>query len=58
MYVQRDMQCDEIVIHKILTGATQRRLRSTGEFGHFVRPYLAAGYPREVTEAYRRYFTH
>jgi hypothetical protein len=58
MYAERELHCDETVINTILTAATQQRLASTGEFGRFVRPYLAAGYPREVTEAYRRYFAH
>jgi hypothetical protein len=48
--------CDEIVVHRILAGASQRRPRTMGEFGLFVRPYLKAGYQREVSEAHRRYF--
>ena len=48
--------CDEIVVSRILAAASHQRLRSMGEFGLFARPYLKAGYQREVTEAHRRYF--
>jgi hypothetical protein len=56
MRLEREPKCDEILIHKIFAAATQRRLKTMGEFGQFVRPYLAAGYQREVTEAHRRFF--
>ena len=49
---------DEPLVLRITSGATQRKIRTEGEFGHFVRPYLEAGYPREVAEAHRRFFKH
>ena len=49
--------CDEVVIQRILTVASQRRPHTMGEFGLLTRPYLDAGYQREVAEAHRRYFT-
>ena len=48
--------CDEIVVHRILAAASQRRPRTMGEFGQFARSYMNAGYQREVAEAHRRYF--
>jgi hypothetical protein len=48
--------CDDLVVHRILAAASQQRARTMGEFGLVVRPYLNAGYQREVTEAHRRYF--
>jgi hypothetical protein len=47
---------DELIVQSILTAASQQRPRTMGEFGQFVRPYLSAGYQREVAEAHRRYF--
>ena len=58
MRLQQEPDCDEILVDTILRAATERKLATMGEFGHFVRPYLAAGYQREVTEAHRRYFKH
>src|SRR5262245_63262837 len=54
--MREELQCDEILVQRILAGATVRRLTNIGEFGQFVRPYLTAGYLREVSEAHRRYF--
>ena len=51
-----DTDYDEELVQRILAAASQRRLRTMGEFGQFVRPYLAAGQQREVREAHRRYF--
>jgi hypothetical protein len=48
--------CDDAVVRHILVAASGRHVRTMGEFGQFVRPYLAAGYQREVNEAHRRYF--
>jgi hypothetical protein len=47
---------DEMVVCQIFAAVSQRRLSTMGEFGQFARPYLAAGYQREVSEAHRRYF--
>ena len=52
----RDRGYDEIVVHRILTAISQRHPQTMGEFGHIARPYLNAGYQREVAEAHRRYF--
>ena len=49
---------DEIVVVQIVTALSQRQLRTMGEFGMLVRPYLGAGYEREVNEAHRQYFDH
>jgi hypothetical protein len=56
MRLERKPKCDEILVHEILAVAIERRLKTVGEFGQFVRSYLAAGYHREVTEAHRRFF--
>ena len=55
MLLPREAQCDEVLVHGIITAATERRVSTVGEFGQFVR-YLAAGYAREVAEAHRQYF--
>jgi len=52
-----DNGSDELMVQRILTAASQHRPRTMGEFGHFARPYLNAGYQREVAEAHRRYFS-
>jgi hypothetical protein len=49
-------QFDEAYVCEILAEAAKRRPRSRGQFDLFSRPYLAAGYAREVAEAERRYF--
>jgi hypothetical protein len=51
-----EAQFDETFVREILAEAEQRRPRSRGQFDLFSRPYLAAGYAREVAEAERRYF--
>ena len=56
MHLERQPKCDESVVHEILAAVIQRRLKTMGEFGQFVRSYLAAGNHREVTEAHRRFF--
>jgi hypothetical protein len=56
MLLPREAQCDEVLVHGIITAATERRVSTVGEFGQFVRQYLAAGYAREVAEAHRQYF--
>jgi hypothetical protein len=56
MLLDRDRYCDEAMVQQILVAAGRRRLRSLGEFGFLVRPYLTAGYSQEVVEAQRRYF--
>ena len=53
-----DLQCNEIMVAEIVNAATHRRLKTMGEFGQLARPYLAAGYQREVCEAHRRLFGH
>jgi hypothetical protein len=58
MNLDWEPQCNEIMVDEIVNAATQRRLKTMGEFGQMVRPYLAAGYQREVTEAHRRFFAH
>jgi len=47
---------DEIQVCSILAAAAQRGHMTRGVFDAFARPYLAAGYAREVAEAERRYF--
>jgi hypothetical protein len=47
---------DEVHVRKILDAAAQRAPMTRGEFDGFTRPYLAAGYAREVAEAERQYF--
>ena len=54
--LEQERKCDEIVVHEILPAVIQRKLKTMGEFGQFVRSYLAAGNHREVTEAHRRFF--
>jgi hypothetical protein len=56
MRERAEAQFDEIRVQEILAEAEQRRPRSRGQFDQFARPYLAAGYAREVAEAERRYF--
>jgi hypothetical protein len=51
-----DADFDEALVQRIVAAASERRLSTMGEFGQFVRPYLAAGQQREVSEAHRRYF--
>ena len=58
MRQELDPQWDEVLVKKILTAATGRNSMTMGEFSQFVRPYLEAGYSREVKEAHRRYFEH
>jgi hypothetical protein len=58
MRLEREPTCDEKVVRKIITHASERHIKTEGAFGHFVRPYLEAGYPREVAEAHRRLFRH
>ena len=48
---------DETVVHRILATVSQRHARTMGEFAHIARPYLSAGYQREVAEAHQRYFS-
>ena len=48
---------DETVVHRILAAVTPRHPRTMGEFAHIARPYLSAGYQREVAEAHQRYFS-
>ena len=55
MHREREPEYDEILVHEILAAATQRRITTMGQFGQFVRSYLAAGYQREVREAHRRF---
>jgi hypothetical protein len=47
---------DEIHVRKILEAAAERAAMTRGAFDLFTRPYLSAGYAREVAEAERRYF--
>ena len=47
---------DEIYVREILTDAAARRPMTRAQFDSFVRPYLTAGYAREVAEAERQYF--
>jgi hypothetical protein len=56
MIEQHDPPFDEAVVQQIMMAAKGRRIKTVGEFSHFTRGYLAAGYPREVSEAHRRYF--
>jgi len=51
-----ETQFDEACVSEILAEAAQRKPRTRGQFDLFSRPYLAAGYAREVAEAERRYF--
>jgi hypothetical protein len=53
----RDSGYDEIAVQRILAAVSQRHPRTIGEFAHIARPYLGAGYQREVAEAHRRYFS-
>jgi hypothetical protein len=48
--------CDDIILERILAAASRQRPHTMGEFAQFARPYLNAGYQREVAEAHRRYF--
>jgi len=56
MRLEREPKCEEFLVDENLAAATQRRLTTMGEFGQFVRRYLAAGYQREVSEAHRPFF--
>ena len=56
MHSDLEARGDERLIEQIIAGARARRIKTQGEFGHFARPYLEAGYPREVMEAHKRYF--
>ena len=58
MNLECNPQCNEIMVDEIVNAATRRHMKTMGEFGQLVRPYLAAGYQREVTEAHRRFFAH
>jgi hypothetical protein len=47
---------DEIQVQRILADVADYRPMTRGQFDRFTRPYLQAGYAREVAEADRRYF--
>jgi len=47
---------DEIYVREILADVGARRPVTRAQFDGLVRPYLAAGYAREVAEAERQYF--
>jgi hypothetical protein len=47
---------DEIYVREILADVAARRPITRAQFDGLVRPYLAAGYAREVAEAERQYF--
>jgi len=56
MRVGQQRGLDETLVSEILVAAKERYVSTTVDFGQFVRPYIAAGFPREVAEAHRQYF--
>ena len=56
MQIGHQRGLDDTLVSEILTAAKAQHVCTTVHFGRFVRPYLAAGFPREVAEAHRQYF--
>jgi hypothetical protein len=56
MQIEHQRGLDNTLVSEILAAAKAQHVSTTMHFGQFVRPYLAAGFPREVAEAHRQYF--
>ena len=56
MPIEHQRGLDDTLVSEILAAAKGQHVSNTVDFGRLVRPYLVAGFPREVAEAHRQYF--